>query len=338
MRTRGHSNALFTGWSTSPEDEQPDSTWERLTVFSGIHWLSSGCSRLCSLEWAAPLLSRTLGSSSAQAETAKKQHHCRLSDFVNSWLFSERNFEERVIARGKVEFTGEQGSRTSERTGGGSWSPSAQGHSPYLQWDNCSTCLFGANYLKLPALGLKQGKSRLSPQPMRPENMAALNKPLSNSKNPLQAGLRKRKEHLALEQDGVWGQAWREQAELLLSVLKATQVFVVCLTHGTFTHHTFFPVGTLGVFTIFHKRQGDTPEMPRSSSACILPQPMLATNTMTGPSGHKPGLPTGGKLLPIVKLSLRFGSCIFHVHRGTSHLFTRSLSQLISVQFSTSAL
>ena len=42
---------------------------------------------------------------------------------------------------------------------------------------------------------------------MWPENMAALNKPLSNSKNPLQAGLRKRKEHLALEQDGVWGQA-----------------------------------------------------------------------------------------------------------------------------------
>lgn len=196
----------------------------------------------------------------------------------------------------------------------------------------------GPNYLKLPALGLKQGKSRWSPQPMWPENMAALHKPLSNSKNPLQAGLRKRKEHLALEQDGVWGQAWCEPAELLLSVLKATQVFVVHLTHGAFTCYTFFPVSTFGVVTIFHKRQGDTPEIPRSGSACILLRPMLAMNTVTGPDGHKPGLPTGGKLLPIMKLSPRFGSCIFHVHRETSHLFTRSLSQLISVQFSTSVL
>lgn len=322
----------------SPEDEQPDSTWERLTVFSGIHRLSSGCSRLCSLEQVAPLLPRILGSSSAQAETAKKQYHCGLSAFVNSWLFSKRTFEERIIAQGKVEFTGEQGSWTSECPGGGSWSPSAQGHSPCLKWDDCSTGLFGANYLKLPTLGLKQGKSRWSPQPMWPENMAALHKPLSNSKNPLQAGLRKRKEHLALEQDGVWGQAWCEPAELLLSVLKATQVFVVHLTHGAFTCYTFFPVSTFGVVTIFHKRQGDTPEIPRSGSACILLRPMLAMNTVTGPDGHKPGLPTGGKLLPIMKLSPRFGSCIFHVHRETSHLFTRSLSQLISVQFSTSVL
>ena len=35
------------------------------------------------------------------------------------------------------------------------------------------------------------------------------------------------------------------------------------------------------------------------------------------PDGHRPGLPTGGRLLPIVKLSPKFGSCIFHVPRGT---------------------
>lgn len=41
------------------------------------------------------------------------------------------------------------------------------------------------------------------------------------------------------------------------------------------------------------------------------------------PDGHRQGLPTGGRLLLIVKLSPKFGSCIFHVPRGTLPSFHR---------------
>lgn len=158
MRTRGHSNALS-------QDETCHQRGRKNQIpyrdFLWIHRLSSGCSRLCSLEQVFTL-PRILGSSSAQAETARKQYHCGLSAFVIFWLFSKRTLKREDYRPGEGRATGEQWDYDEWMSQGGSWSPSAQGHSPCLEVRRLLNWPFGQT-TQLPNTGLETRKKQRSP-------------------------------------------------------------------------------------------------------------------------------------------------------------------------------
>lgn len=295
----------------SPEDEQPDSTWERLTVFSGIHRLSSGCSRLCSLGAGGTTSSQNTrklqcaGRNSQEAISLQALCLCQLLIILqeNLWREDYRPGEGRVHRGAGImdEWM--------------SWRRFLVSKCPRsLTMSEVRRLLNWPFWGKLPEAsntGLETRKADDLPAHVARKH-GSLAQAIVKLKNPLQAGLRKRKEHLALEQDGVWGQAWCEPAELLPSVLKATQVFVVHLTHGAFTCYTFFPVST---FRCSHHLPQEARRHTRNSKERLC---LYTTEAHVGHEHsdwpriwHKPGLPTGGKLLPIMKLSPRFGSCIF---------------------------
>lgn len=184
--------------------------------------------------------------------------------------------------------------------------------------------LTGANFLTPFALGLKQGKGRLSPPPTTLENIAAMNNPLPNSENHFWAGPCKLKEHSLYNTRVLWslGSDSPMSGAVAFNVQSHAGIGI-CLTHGTCAPDAFncwhvqckFPSSPRGTEAYM--------KLPQSSSGCTLLWlrfPMGKTLTFQNSTGL--ALPSAVKHPLFCLQKHRFCVLLFQNPRGALPVFS----------------